>query len=151
MQWTDTRNAGFSTAEPQRLLAPVISDGPYGYREVNVLAARRDPESLLTWFERMLHTRRECEEIGAGEHEVIDIGEPDVLVHRAHGEHGAILFVHNLGEHDKVVAIPPQPGECDRPLMVAADGEYPDDVDLLSLSVRGNGYLWLRLNHTPWE
>jgi maltose alpha-D-glucosyltransferase / alpha-amylase len=151
MQWTDTRNAGFSTADPDRLLAPVIQDGPYGCRDVNVLTQRRDPDSLLTWFERMLHTRRECEEIGAGDHEVVDAGEPDVLVHRAQGEHGTVLFVHNLSEHDRVVSIPPQPTERHRPLMVAADSEYPEDIDLLSLEVRGNGYLWLRLNHTPWD
>jgi maltose alpha-D-glucosyltransferase / alpha-amylase len=26
-----------------------------------------------------------------------------------------------------------------------------DDIDLLALDVRGNGYRWLRLNHTPWD
>jgi maltose alpha-D-glucosyltransferase/alpha-amylase len=151
MQWTDTRNAGFSTAEPDQLLAPVISEGPYAYEKVNVLTQRRDPDSLLTWFERMLHTRRECEEIGVGEHECVEIDDPRVLVHLARGEHGSMLFVHNLGEEDKVVALPPLPTESHRPLMVAADGEYSDDIDLLALEVRGNGYLWLRLNHTPWD
>jgi maltose alpha-D-glucosyltransferase/alpha-amylase len=151
MQWTDTSNAGFSTAAPEQLLAPVIDEGEYSYRDVNVLAARRDPDSLLTWFERMLHTRRECEEIGAGEHEILDVTEPDVLVHLARGEHGALLFVHNLGEEERTVAVSTLTHECKRPLLVAADSEYPDDVDLESLFVRGNGYLWLRLNHTPWD
>lgn len=34
------------------------------YEHVNVTDQRRDPDSLLVWFERMLHTRRECGEIG---------------------------------------------------------------------------------------
>ncbi|KOX24003.1 trehalose synthase [Saccharothrix sp. NRRL B-16348] len=151
MQWTDTRNAGFSTAPPERLIAPVIADGPYRHQLVNVLDQRRDPDSLLTWFERILHTRRECEEIGVGDHEVVDVGERDVLAHIARGEHGVVLFVHNFGERDLRLQVPPLPGEAHRPLSVAADGEYPEDIDLLSLEVRGRGYRWLRLNHTPWD
>ena len=59
---------------------------------------RLDPNSLLTWFERILHALRECEEIGSGDHEVLDVGPPQVLVHRATGRTGTTLFVHNLAE-----------------------------------------------------
>jgi maltose alpha-D-glucosyltransferase/alpha-amylase len=151
MQWTDTANAGFSTAAAGDLAAPVIAEGPYRYQDVNVLEQRRAPDSLLTWFERMLHTRRECEEIGVGHHEVVDVGEPEVLVHRASAPRGSMLFVHNFGERDKQISIPPQPGEHHEPLSVAADGEYVAQVDLLALDVHGCGYRWLRLNHTPWD
>ncbi len=98
MQWDDTRNAGFSRADPERLQAPVISEGPLGYQRVNVTAQRRDPHGLLVWFERILNTRRECEEIGSGHHEVIDAGPSNVLVHRATGDHGVMLFLHNLAD-----------------------------------------------------
>jgi maltose alpha-D-glucosyltransferase/alpha-amylase len=151
MQWTDTTNAGFSTADPGDLAAPVIADGPYRYQDVNVLEQRRAPDSLLIWFERMLHTRRECEEIGVGDHEVVDVGEPDVLVHRAAAPRGSMLFVHNFGERDKRVRVPPQPTERHEPLSVAGDAPYPTEVDLLTLDIHGYGYRWLRLNHTPWD
>jgi maltose alpha-D-glucosyltransferase/alpha-amylase len=151
MQWTDTPNAGFSRAEPAQLIAPVISDGPYSYREVNVLAQRRDALSLLTWFERMLHTRRECEEIGVGEHQVADVGIVGVLVHRATGARGTMLFVHNLRRHHRRIRLEPQTDKDHGPLNVAADGEYEQDIDLLSLEINGYGYRWLRLNHTPWD
>jgi maltose alpha-D-glucosyltransferase/alpha-amylase len=151
MQWTDTPNAGFSRAEPAQLIAPVISDGPYSYKEVNVLAQRRDALSLLTWFERMLHTRRECEEIGVGEHQVADVGIVGVLVHRATGARGTMLFVHNLRRHHRRIRLEPQTDKDHGPLNVAADGEYEQDIDLLSLEINGYGYRWLRLNHTPWD
>jgi maltose alpha-D-glucosyltransferase/alpha-amylase len=150
MQWTDTPNAGFSHAEPSQLIAPVISDGPYSYREVNVLAQRRDALSLLTWFERMLHTRRECEEIGVGEHELVDVGIPGVLGHRATGARGTMLFLHNLGRRRCRIQLAAQPGDNHRPLNVAADGDYDEDIDLRSLEINSYGYRWLRLNHTPW-
>jgi maltose alpha-D-glucosyltransferase/alpha-amylase len=151
MQWTDTANGGFSSAEPGQLVTPVISDGRYSYKEVNVLAQRRDPLSLLTWFERMLHTRRECMEIGVGHHEVLDVDVPDVLVHQATSDRGTMLFVHNLGRQDRKVTVRLTGERHHRPLNVAADGEYDDNVDLLSLAVNGFGYRWIRLNHTPWD
>jgi maltose alpha-D-glucosyltransferase/alpha-amylase len=117
---------------------------------VNVLAQRRDAVSLLTWFERILHTRRECEEIGAGEHDVMNVNIPGVLVHRATGARGAMLFVHNLCRHHCRIRLELQSGENHRPLNVAADAEYDEDIDLLSLEINSYGYRWLRLNHTPW-
>ena len=39
MQWSGDRNAGFSTADPQRLILPVIIDHEYHYQTVNVESA----------------------------------------------------------------------------------------------------------------
>src|SRR6266567_1561979 len=36
--------------------------------------------------------------IGSGHHEVIDAGPSNVLVHRATGDHGVMLFLHNLAD-----------------------------------------------------
>src|SRR3546814_2202472 len=46
MQWTDGRNAGFSSARPSRLTRP-LPDGRFGPLAVNVADQRRDPDSLL--------------------------------------------------------------------------------------------------------
>ncbi len=45
MQWSKERNAGFSKA--QRLIAPVISAGPYGYEQVNVSDQQAEPGIFL--------------------------------------------------------------------------------------------------------
>ncbi len=42
MQWTGGWNAGFSTADPERLYAPLIQDPVYGYPAVNVVCAKRE-------------------------------------------------------------------------------------------------------------
>ena len=65
-------------------------------RRSNVTDQRLDPNSLLTWFECTLHARRECEEIGSGDHEVIDAGPDHVMAHRAAGRTGSTMFIHNL-------------------------------------------------------
>ncbi|MGC8489399.1 MAG: maltose alpha-D-glucosyltransferase, partial [Clostridia bacterium] len=46
-QWSGDRNAGFSTANPQKLCLPVVVDPEYHYEAVNVDAQRANPHSLL--------------------------------------------------------------------------------------------------------
>jgi len=149
MQWDDTRNAGFSGADPSRLPVPVIDTGPYGYQQVNVTDQRRDPHSLLVWFERILHTLRECEEIGAGEHEILKVGPPHVLVHRATGDRGAVLFLHNLADRPCQVRVGRQADQPSRPLAMVADSDYGEDLDLDAVELAGYGYRWIRLRKHP--
>jgi maltose alpha-D-glucosyltransferase / alpha-amylase len=47
MQWTADRNAGFSTAEPQRLFLPVIFNHDYHFETINVENHEQNPSSLL--------------------------------------------------------------------------------------------------------
>ena len=47
MQWNGGVNAGFSTADPERLWLPLISNALYGYQAVNVESQQRNPTSLL--------------------------------------------------------------------------------------------------------
>jgi maltose alpha-D-glucosyltransferase/alpha-amylase len=144
MQWSNTRSAGFSTAE--ELVRPVIADGPYGYPEVNVSDQRLDPGSLLHWFQGMIHTLRECPEVGSGICAVVPVGPPSVLVHRMTGESGTLLFLHNLGRDDVTVDVGPQPGQEGPPVEVFSDRRYdPVDDDLRAVPVAGSGYRWLRL------
>jgi maltose alpha-D-glucosyltransferase / alpha-amylase len=144
MQWSDARNGGFSSAdEPVR---PVIADGPYGYPTVNVTAQRRDPESLLRWFEHMVHTLRECPEVGSGSCTPLAVEHPAVLVHRMDGAHGSLLFLHNLGVEDVRVDVGRQPGQDGAPVEVLADRGYPlPSEELTGLELAGSGYRWIRL------
>jgi maltose alpha-D-glucosyltransferase/alpha-amylase len=147
MQWSATRNGGFSTADEDDLVRPVVSDGPYSYRNVNVTDQRRDPDSLLVWFERMLHTRRECQEIGVGDHQVIPVEPAHVLVHRAEAPGGSIVFLHNLADRPARISLPPQADEDGQPVEVFSDREYPVP-DLRGLEVDGYGYRWIRLRRS---
>ena len=148
MQWSNTPNAGFSDADPDRLVAPVIDQGDYAYSKVNVTDQRLDPHSLLTWFERILHTRRECEEIGTGEHETVDGTPPHVLVHIVTGARGKTVFLHNLADRPCRISLDPALAAGD-PLSLAADKEYHGPVDLASLDLNGYGYRWIRLRRNP--
>jgi maltose alpha-D-glucosyltransferase/alpha-amylase len=149
MQWDDTFNAGFSTADPERLVAPIVDFGPYDYRRVNVTSQRLDAHSLLTWFERILHALRECPEIGSGDLTVIDVGPPQVLLHRADRPGASTLFVHNLANRPCTLDLRSQYAPDHRPLSFFADSDYGADVNLEAVQVAGYGYRWIRLRHTP--
>jgi maltose alpha-D-glucosyltransferase/alpha-amylase len=151
MQWDDTLNAGFSGADPERLVAPVVDFGPYDYRRVNVTAQRLDAHGLLTWFERILHAVRECAEIGSGDHTVIDAGPPHVLVHRADAPGGSTLFAHNLANRPCTLDLISQDAPDHRPLSFFGDSDYGGDVTLEAVRLAGFGYRWIRLRHTPGD
>ena len=78
MQWSDQRNAGFSRAPEDHLMRPVVEDGPFGFRSLNVEQQQRDPDSLLNWVHRALSARRQCREFGWGRCEFLPI-EPNAV------------------------------------------------------------------------
>jgi maltose alpha-D-glucosyltransferase/alpha-amylase len=147
MQWDETPNGGFSTAEPRRLVRPVAMDGPFGARAVNVRAQQRDPHSLLRWFENLVHVLREAPEIGTGSCSVVDVALPrSVLAHRFASRRGSLLLLHNLAEDNVTVDLGPQPGTEGEPYDLLVDGPYDSPTsDLTGLELRGYGYRWIRL------
>jgi maltose alpha-D-glucosyltransferase/alpha-amylase len=107
MQWTgEPPHAGFSRAE--RTVRPVISDGAFGYKTVNVADQRRDPQSLLNWTERMIRMRRECPEISWGEYTILKTDPASVLVMRYDWRGVALLTGHNFDSRPHTVHVDPR-------------------------------------------
>ncbi|MGK5679002.1 alpha-amylase family protein [Actinoplanes sp. URMC 104] len=149
MQWSTLPNGGFSTADAKDLARPVISGGEYGWEKVNVTLQRHDPASLLSWFERMIRTLREAPEVGTGSCTHVDIpGPTSVLVHRADGGTGTMVFVHNLGAEAATLDLSSLYAEAEQPNDVLADQEYPELGACDKVEVAGYGYRWIRLRRT---
>jgi glycosidase len=92
MQWSTGPNAGFSTVEdPADLCRPIAA------HPADVATQRRDPGSLLNWFERLIRRRKECPELGWGRFRLLETAEKPVFAHRADWDGGAVAAVHNLG------------------------------------------------------
>ncbi len=148
MQWSGAANAGFSTAPRKQLRRPVVSGGDFGFEQVNVIAQRIDPNSLLSWFERLLSTLRECPEVGVGSCSILDVEAPrSVVVHRADAPEGSMLFLHNLGRKQVTVDIGPQDdGDASGPVEIFSDRSYAAPTpDLEGLQLAPYGYRWIRL------
>jgi maltose alpha-D-glucosyltransferase/alpha-amylase len=148
MQWSDSPAAGFSGADSKRLVRPVLADGEYSYQSVNVLRQRRDPESLLSWFERMIRTLRECPEVGVGRCSLLDVPLPrHVMAHRFDAPQGSMLFLHNLADRPVTLDLGEQPSTDPRVVEVFANRGYePPAHDLAGIELDGYGFRWIRLD-----
>ena len=106
MQWSP--DGGFS--EASELRRPMVS-GPFGPERVNVHAQRREPGSLLNWFERMIRRRRECPELGFGSMTILDVEPDSVFAHRSDLAGATSVAVHELAGRPASVALPVSDGE----------------------------------------
>jgi glycosidase len=152
MQWTDEKNGGFSSAPPSRLRRPVV-EGRFGPLAVNAAAQRRDPDSLLTWMERLIRRRRETPEIAWGTWQVLETDVDSVFAHRCDWEGRRVVAVHNLGADPCIVRIGlgeiPENAKLDD--LLDERGAL-DEIDgaALELKLGGYGYRWLRIG-TPGQ
>jgi maltose alpha-D-glucosyltransferase/alpha-amylase len=146
MQWSDTPNGGFSSAPADKLPHPVISDDEYGYHKVNVAVQQRDPNSLLNWMERLIRTRRQCPELGAGEYRVLQTDEPRVFVHRFDWGDRAVLLAHNLTHQSCSVTL--DASSADEHLTdIFSDQSYePINGHTKTIPLGAFGYRWFRVN-----
>jgi len=112
MQWSADATGGFSTVDDPARLRRRPPAGRFGPEHVSVAAQRRDPHSLLNWFERLIRRRRECPELGFGTLELLDLEAPSVLAHRCDWDGATIVAVHELAGREAEVALPVEDGEA---------------------------------------
>ncbi|HOV30697.1 MAG TPA: maltose alpha-D-glucosyltransferase [Anaerolineaceae bacterium] len=106
MQWDDSLNAGFSSAPPEKLYAPVISDDIYGYAQVNVAALRADPNSLLNRVRHMLAIRKQHPVFGWGTFDWEDTGNNAIAAYRRKTEEENLLIFNNLADQTFNLSLP---------------------------------------------
>jgi trehalose synthase len=140
MQWSAERNGGFSQAEDPGTLSRPITEGAFGPDHVNATALRRDPDSLLNWFERLIRRRRESPEIGFGTLTLLDVDAPSVLAHRCDWEGATIVTVHELAGEAVQVALPVDDGEALVDLFSADEHPLPATLALERYAAR-----WFRV------
>jgi maltose alpha-D-glucosyltransferase / alpha-amylase len=154
MQWTSTRNAGFSDAPAERLVRPLPA-GEYGPARVNVTDQQHDPGSLLNWVQRALRVRKTCPEIARGTATVLDTGDPRVLALRYAHAGDVVVTLHNLSDADRSLSLgaigvdsPESVTELlsdQRYRRRASDGGPAPRAEHGRLTVGPFGYRWLRL------
>ena len=107
MQWNDQTHAGFSTAD--RLYAPVIADGRFSYRHVNVQAQRADPDSLFNALRHMIAVRKQHPAFGRGDFAWAEVGSPAVVAYWRTLADDRVLMIHNLSDQAQPIELADQP------------------------------------------
>lgn len=145
MQWSNTQNGGFSTAPRDALPRPTISEGKYGYQQVNVATEQRDPNSLLNWMERVIRIRKQYPELGRGKWCILETDRPSVLAHCCQWEGDFLFAVHNLARQPCTVTLKSNDFQPKHWMELFANRQYePFDRNLSSLELDAYGYRWFR-------
>ena len=105
MQWSGDRNAGFSTANRQRLYFPVVVDPEYHYETINVEVQQNNPQSLLWWMKRIIDLRQRYKAFGRGTIEFLHPDNRKVLAYVRRYEDENILVVANLSRFVQAVEL----------------------------------------------
>ncbi|HID64072.1 MAG TPA: maltose alpha-D-glucosyltransferase [Anaerolineae bacterium] len=146
MQWSDDKNAGFSTAHPSCLYSPVIDDEVFSYRKVNVRAQRNDPSSLLHTMRKMVFSRKKHKSFGRGDCQFLHPESIAVLAYIRQYEDETILVVNNLSGSPQLVALELASFAGSSPRDILSGESLPPVADKpYILALDPYQYLWLRL------
>jgi maltose alpha-D-glucosyltransferase / alpha-amylase len=146
MQWSADRNAGFSTADAQRLVLPPITGHEYHYEAVNVETQQRNRHSLLWWMKRIITLRKRHSAFGRGDMEILNPDNPRVLAFiRRHGDE-QILVVANLSRFVQPVRLALGGRRGLVPVELFGRTAFPPigDGDYL-LTLGPHGFFWFEL------
>jgi maltose alpha-D-glucosyltransferase/alpha-amylase len=146
MQWNGGWNAGFSSADPERLYSPLISNPVYGYQAINVDSQRRSAHSLLSWTKSVIQTRNAFRAFSRGSIEFLNPSNHRVLAYvRRLGEE-KILVVNNLSSSAQAVELNLQQYKGHIPIEMFGRNLFPRIGDLPYLLTLGPyQFFWFRL------
>lgn len=150
MQWDQSDNAGFSTADPDNLYLPLISDGNFNQLQVNVEDQATRPDSLLNKIKLMVQVRKSQPAFGWGNFRWIEDFSADnpegiAAYWRIH-QSEKLLIIQNLTPGNQRI-------EIRDPSLVAAElrsllpesPTYNLDSNRLLASMEPFNYLWLQV------
>jgi maltose alpha-D-glucosyltransferase / alpha-amylase len=145
MQWNMNINAGFSTANPQKLFLPIITDPMYRHESINVATQEENPSSLLWWIRNLLAMRKRIGVFGKGTLKFIESSNSKVLCFARTHEKENIIVVANLSQFSQATTLDLKSfKDCDitevfsqNRFMSVGDGEY-------SITIGPYGYFWFQ-------
>jgi maltose alpha-D-glucosyltransferase / alpha-amylase len=146
MQWNGAWNAGFSSADPERLCAPVISNAVYGYQAVNVDAQERSEHSLLLWMKSLVQLRNSSRVFSRGTIQFLNPPNHRVLAYMRQFAGETILVVNNLSSSAQAVELDAQQYKGYVPIEMFGRNLFPRFGNLPYLLTLGPyQFYWFRL------
>jgi len=148
MQWNGGWNAGFSSADPERLAQPLISNPLFGYQIVNVESQKRSEHSLLNWMRRLITVRQSTRVFSRGSTAFLKASNHRVLAFfRALGK-DRVLVVCNLSSAAQAVELDLSSVAGAVPIEMFGKSLFPRIGTLPYLLTMGPyAFYWFRLRH----
>jgi maltose alpha-D-glucosyltransferase/alpha-amylase len=146
MQWSDQPNAGFSSAEADKLYAPPIDDERFSYKAVNVAVQRQTADSLWQVLHHLIEVRKQQPAFGRGDFKFLPVENRAILIAAREYRDDQLLCLHNLSGDAQSIELDLKRWSgrsvidllTDRPL--AKIEHQPYTIDL-----KPYGYVWWKL------
>ncbi len=146
MQWDGHWNAGFSSSDPERLYAPLVSNPVYGYQSVNVDSQKRSEHSLLSWMKRLIQVRKSSQAFSRGTIEFLDPPNHRVLAYVREFGNERVLAVNNLSSTCQAVELNLRKYKGSIPIEMSGKTIFPRVGELPYLLTMGPyQFYWFRL------
>jgi maltose alpha-D-glucosyltransferase/alpha-amylase len=146
MQWNSERNAGFSSAQPDKLYAPVITNADFGYQTLNVHLQEEDPNSLLNWIRHHLGLRKQYPTFGKGSLKFLSTNNPSVLAYLRQSGNQSLLVINNLSPEKSSTEIDLEGLDFSQVIDILDDEPLPLVAGTKnSVSMSGFNYRWCEL------
>jgi maltose alpha-D-glucosyltransferase/alpha-amylase len=105
MQWSDSKNAGFSEALTEQLFLPVINNEKYGCKNVNVEKQSKDPKSLLSFFKKLIKIRKSLISLQIGNIEFLETNDRGILAFTRKSDKEIVLIIYNFHQEQRTCII----------------------------------------------
>jgi maltose alpha-D-glucosyltransferase/alpha-amylase len=146
MQWSADRNAGFSTADPERLYAQPVLNPVFSYQAINVESQQRLPGSLLHWMKRLIGLRRRHPAFGRGSMELLEPSNQKVLCFLRRHDGEVLLVAVNLSRYAQPFDLDLRALRGWTPVEMFGNTRFPPIGDgPYGMSLAAHGFLWFRL------
>jgi maltose alpha-D-glucosyltransferase/alpha-amylase len=151
MQWNGDRNAGFSTANPQRLYLPVITDPEFHYQAINVETQQGNPHSLLWWMRRLIALRNRHRAFSRGSLEFLTPENHHVLAFLRRDQEETLLVVANLSRFVQPVELDLAEHAGSTPVELFGRTEFPPVAGdrRYPLTLGPHNFFWFALERQP--
>jgi maltose alpha-D-glucosyltransferase / alpha-amylase len=143
MQWNADRNAGFSTANPQKLFLPIIRDPAYRYETINVENQTKNTTSLLWWMKNIIAMRKRLKAFGHGDCKFLDAGNGKVLSFLRSYQGETILVVANLSKYSQAAELKLKQFAGKQPIEIFSQNKFFEITDqAYSITLAPYSYYW---------
>lgn len=96
MQWDNSKNAGFTTGTPWLKVNA-------NYPEVNAKAQVNDPDSVFSYYKKLIRLRHENEIIVYGDYELLEAESEETFIYKRTYENEHLMVLCNFTDHEVAV------------------------------------------------
>lgn len=133
MQWNDGPNAGFSSGCPWLRVNP-------SYPRINVAAEERDPDSLLTWYKRLIWARKASPALTGGSYTPVEPSGRGVFAFFREGGGQRVVVLLNFSRWQKRLSVKNGSKRWGKKVLAYPD-IYEDSVPLAHVGLAPYGVL----------